>query len=293
MFSKKDFAPVSLLIILALIWGTSFILIKKGLVVFSAGEVAALRVATASIFLLPIALAHLRGLAFHDFAKLMASGLMGIFVPAFLFSFAQMHIDSSIAGIMNSLTPIWTMVIGAVLYGQRFTGFAILGTLVGFGGTLLLVMARSTGISGGINGYALLVVAATLLYGSNLNFIKYKIEHIRSITITSISVLMIAPFALVYLLFFTEFVPKLAAQEGALRAFSYVALLGLMSTAFAVVLFNRLVKTHSPLFASSVTYLIPVVAVMWGVLDGEQLYTGHYIGMLLIIGGVYLANRKV
>lgn len=292
MFRKKELAPFILLVILALIWGTSFILIKRGLVAFSAGEVAALRVTAASFFLLPIALTQLRELTLKDYAKLMASGLMGIFIPAFLFSFAQMHIDSSIAGIMYSLTPIWTMLIGAALFGQRFTGYTILGTLIGFGGTLLLVMAKSEGITGGINGYALLVVVATLLYGINLNFIKYKIEHIRSITITSISVLMIAPFALIYLLFFTEFVPKLTTHEGAFKAFGYVALLGLMSTAFAVVLFNRLVKTHSPLFASSVTYLIPIVAVMWGVLDGEHLFTGHYIGMILIISGVYLANRK-
>lgn len=292
MFRKKEFAPVILLIVLALIWGTSFILIKKGLVVFSASEVAALRVTAASIFLLPIALTQLQGLTLKDYAKLMASGLMGIFIPSFLFSFAQMHMASSIAGIMNSLTPIWTMLIGAVLFGHRFTGYTILGTLIGFGGTLLLMMAKSEGLTAGINGYALLVVAATLLYGSNLNFIKYKIEHIRSITITSVSVLLIAPFALIYLLFFTEFVPKLTTHEGAFKAFGFVALLGLMSTAFAVVLFNRLVKTHSPLFASSVTYLIPIVAVMWGVLDGEQLYPGHYIGMILIIAGVYLANRK-
>lgn len=178
------------------------------------------------------------------------------------------------------------------MFSQRFRGYAILGTLLGFGGTVLLIMANSENSIGKFSGYALFVVAATILYGSNLNLIKFKIEHIRSLTITTVSVALIGPFALIYLLGFTEFLPKLLSVDGAWKAFGFVAVLGLMSTAVATVLFNKLVKTHSPLFASSVTYLIPIVAVMWGVLDGEHLYFGHYLGMVAIIGGVYLANRK-
>ena len=218
--------------------------------------------------------------------------MLGIFIPSFLFSFAQTKIDSSIAGVMNSLTPIWTMIIGALLFSQRFRRISIIGTLIGFGGTVVLILTRTEGAVGTFNSYALLVVLATVLYGSNLNLIKFKIEHIRSLTITTVSVMLIGPLALIFLLAFTEFIPKLSSHEGAWKSFGYVVLLGLMSTAVATVLFNKLVKTNSPLFASSVTYLIPIVAVMWGVLDGEHLYVGHYIGMVLIISGVYLANRK-
>lgn len=292
MSEKRDLAPIFLLCLLALIWGTSFILIKKGLVVFSAGEVASLRVASASLFVLPIALTKLKGLSHKDYGKLMLSGMLGILIPSFLFSFAQTKIDSSVAGVMNSLTPIWTMIIGAILFSQRFRGYAILGTIIGFGGTVLLIMANADNSIGKFSGYSLFVVAATILYGANLNLIKFKIEHIRSITITTVSVMLIGPFALTYLLGFTEFLPKLLNADGAWKAFGFIATLGLMSTAVATVLFNKLVKTNSPLFASSVTYLIPIVAVMWGVLDGEHLYLGHYVGMFLIIGGVYLANRK-
>jgi len=292
MSEKKDLTPIFLLAILALIWGTSFILIKKGLVVFSPGEVASLRVVSAAFFVLPIALTKLKGLTGKDFAKLLLSGMLGIFIPSFLFSFAQTKIDSSVAGVMNSLTPIWTMIIGAILFSQRFRGLAVIGTIIGFGGTVILIMANSDNSIGKFSGYSLFVVAATLLYGSNLNLIKYKIEHIRSLTITTVSVMLIGPLALVYLLGFTEFLPKLTSVDGAWKAFGFVAVLGLMSTAVATVLFNKLVKTHSPLFASSVTYLIPIVAVMWGVLDGERLFLGHYIGIVAIIGGVYLANRK-
>lgn len=291
MSEKKSFAPLFLLIILALIWGTSFILIKKGLVSFSPDEVATLRVSAAALFVLPIAVTQLRGLSQLDFAKLFLSGLIGIFIPSFLFAFAQTRMSSSVAGAMNSLTPLWTMIVGVVLFSQRFRGIAVIGTLIGFTGSTILILTRSHGDTT-VNAYAFLIILATALYGCNLNLIKFKIEHVRSLTITTVSVMLIGPLALTYLLGFTQFVPKLLNNEGALRSFGYVVLLGFMSTAVATVLFNKLVKTNSPLFASYVTYLMPIVAVMWGVLDGEHLSLGHYVGMALIIGGVYLANWK-
>ncbi|HPI80944.1 MAG TPA: DMT family transporter, partial [Cyclobacteriaceae bacterium] len=268
------------------------ILIKKGLVAFSAGEVGSLRVAFASLFVLPIALVKLKGLSSTDYFKLLLSGMVGIFIPSFLFSYAETKIDSSIAGVINSLTPIWTMIIGALFFLQRFRGAAIVGTLIGFGGTLVLIMANAGNAFGGISGYSFYVVLATLLYGANLNLIKYKIPHLPSLTITTVSVMLLGPFALAYLFGFTQFLPTLIRVEGAWKSFGYVAILGLMSTAVATVIFNKLIKTTSPLFSSSVTYLIPIVAVMWGVLDGEHLYLGHYLGMVAIVGGVYLANRK-
>ncbi|HOO09894.1 MAG TPA: DMT family transporter [Cyclobacteriaceae bacterium] len=292
MTQTKDLTSVGLLTVLALIWGTSFILIKKGLVAFSAGEVGSLRVAFASLFVLPIALVKLKGLSSTDYFKLLLSGMVGIFIPSFLFSYAETKIDSSIAGVINSLTPIWTMIIGALFFLQRFRGAAIVGTLIGFGGTLVLIMANAGNAFGGISGYSLYVVLATLLYGANLNLIKYKIPHLPSLTITTVSVMLLGPFALAYLFGFTQFLPTLIRVEGAWKSFGYVAILGLMSTAVATVIFNKLIKTTSPLFSSSVTYLIPIVAVMWGVLDGEHLYLGHYLGMVAIVGGVYLANRK-
>lgn len=283
---------IFLLIILALIWGTSFILIKQGLKIFSADEVGSIRVSAAALFLLPAALVKFRELSTKHFGKLFLSGLMGIFFPAFLFATAQTRMDSSIAGILNTLTPIFTMIIGVILFQQRFRGFAVLGILLGFGGTVMLMISRSGGQVMGINLYALLIVIACVLYGANLNFIKFKISDIGSLTITSVSLMLIGPFALTYLFAFTDFTQKLEVTEGAWKAFGFIVLLGMMSTAVATFLFNRLVKISTPIFASSVTYVMPIVAVMWGMLDGEKLYAGHYIGMAAIIGGVYLANRK-
>jgi drug/metabolite transporter (DMT)-like permease len=285
-------SAVFLLIVLALIWGTSFILIKQGLKVFAPDEVGAIRVSAAALFLLPAALLHIRDLKTKHLGKLFLSGMMGIFIPAFLFAVAQTRMDSSVAGILNTLTPIFTMIIGVLLFQQRFRGYAVLGILLGFGGTVMLMLSRVGGKVEGINFYALLIVVACVLYGSNLNFIKFKIAELSSLTITSVALLLLAPLALGYLLGFTDFTQKFDTHPEAWKAFGFVVLLGIMSTATATFLFNRLVKISTPLFASSVTYLMPIVAVMWGVLDGERLYTGHYIGMAAIIGGVYLANRK-
>ncbi|MCU0357992.1 MAG: DMT family transporter [Cyclobacteriaceae bacterium] len=154
------------------------------------------------------------------------------------------------------------------------------------------MLSRSGGRVEGINYYALLIVVACILYGSNLNFIKFKIADLSSLTITSVAMLLISPLAFGYLFGFTDFTQRFSSHPGAWQAFGYIVLLGMLSTALATYLFNRLVKISTPLFASSVTYLMPVVAVMWGMLDGEQLYTGHYVGMTAIVGGVYLANRR-
>jgi len=278
--------------ILTLIWGTSFILIKQGLKVFSPDEVGALRVTAAAIFLLPFALAKLKEVKTGDYWKLFASGMMGVFIPAFLFATAQTHMDSSSAGILNALSPIFTMIIGAFLFGQRFKGWAIVGIILGFAGAAVLSIARADGSISGFNAYALLIVLACFFYGSNLNFVKFVVPNIPSITITSVSILLIGPFAAIYLFGFTGFTHKLAEQPGAWQAASFICLLALMSTAIAIMIFNRLVKLTTPLFASSVTYVMPIVAVLWGFVDGEHLHAGHAIGMAAIIGGVYLANRK-
>jgi drug/metabolite transporter (DMT)-like permease len=283
---------IILLIALSLIWGTSFILMKRGLTVYAPGEVGSIRVVAASIFLLPFAIMRLKELSGNQFAKLFASGLLGIFFPAFLFATAQTRLDSSVSGILNSLTPICTLVIGVVLFNQPFRSKSLLGIIIGLIGTIILIFANYGGAVGGLNLFALLVIIACVCYAVNLNFVKYKITELRALTITSVSILLISPLALVYLLGFTDFTSKVTSHPEALSALGYIVLLGVMSTSVATILFNLLVKISNPLFTSSVTYIIPIVAVGWGLLDGEQLLPGHFIGMVAIIGGVYLANKK-
>ena len=280
------------MLVLALIWGTSFILMKRGLVVFTPGEVAALRVTVAGIVLLPLAVMKWKGITSAHVPRLFLSGMMGVFIPAFLFTTAQLRISSSVAGILNTLSPLWTMVMGAAIFHVTFKRGAVIGILVGLAGAVILMVSRANGEFTGFNLYGLLIVLACAFYGLNLNFIKFRINDLNSLTITSISVALVAPLGAIYLFGFTDFIEKLNSVPGAWRAFGFVALLAFMSTAVAVSIFNKLVKMTTPLFASTVTYIMPIVSVMWGVLDGEVLIITHFVGMALILCGVYLANRK-
>lgn len=292
MSDNKRFTAIILLLALSVIWGTSFILIKQGLKVFSPDQLGALRVAAAFIFLLPMAIQHLKELKPGDHWKLFISGMLAVFIPAFLFAVAQTHLDSSLAGILNTLSPIWTMLIGAMFFSQRFRGWAVFGIVISFAGCVILAMARAGGGLGAFNVYALLIVLACACYGTNLNFLKFKMNYHQPMTIISVSLLLIAPLAYVYLFGFTDFTYRMANVEGAWKAFGFIIILALMSTAVANLLFYKLLKISSPLFASSVTYVMPIVSVMWGLIDGEMLLIGHFIGMGLILGGVFLANRK-
>lgn len=283
------------LIILALIWGSSFILIKRGLLVFSPGEVGALRIVAAGTVLLPLSLPRLKDLNKRQVKNLLAVGLLGSFIPAFLFAKAQTQLSSSLTGVFNAITPLFVVIIGALFFNARITKRNTLGLVIAFIGVVLLLLVKEgTGFAdlSDINAYALFVLLACVCYGINLNIIKYRFVELKPVAITAISLLMVLPFALIYLFAFTQFSFKILHVPGAVTAAGYITLLGVMGTALALILFNIMVKVATPVFASSVTYLIPVVAIMWGLLDGEVLLFGHYLGIAAVILGVWVGNRK-
>jgi drug/metabolite transporter (DMT)-like permease len=285
----------ALLIILSLIWGSSFILIKRGLEVFSPGEVGAYRIVAAATFLLPLSLPRLKKLNKKQVENLIIIGLLGSFIPAFLFPTAQTRLSSSLTGVLNALTPLFVVIIGALFFSSKITRRNALGLVIAFIGVLILItLKEGSGLDSftGINAYALFVILACLCYGFNLHLIKTRFDSLKSIEITALSLLMVLPLALIYLLAGTQFSYKLSTYDGAWNALGFVTLLGVMGTALALILFNVMVKKSSPIFASSVTYLIPVVAIFWGVLDGEVLLFGHYIGIVAVIAGVWVGNRK-
>lgn len=281
-----------MLLFLSLIWGSSFILIKKALLVYSPGEVGALRIITAALALLPIGLKHLSKLSRRHMALLLLIGFVGSFIPAFLFAKAQTQLASSVTGILNALTPLFVVIMGTLFFHQKFTRRNAIGLIISFSGCVMLVLAGSRGQLGEVNFYALFVVAATICYGINLNVIKASLADLRPVTITAVSLLIVAPLALGYLFGLSSFTHKLLNQEGAGEALLYVSILGVIGTSMALILFNRLVQLTSPMFTSFVTYLIPIVAVFWGVIDGESLFLPHYMGMVIIIVGVYIAQRR-
>ena len=290
--SSSMFLAWFLLIILSLIWGSSFILMKKGLLAFDPGEVAALRILSASIFLLPISVRNIKEIKSRKhWMYLFASGFLGSLIPAFLFPMAQTKIDSALSGVLNALTPFFTILIGALLVRARFAVRVKLGIFVGFVGSIFLVTAGSVGNPINMNYYSFLIVLATILYGINLNILKYFLADIRPIHITSFSMMMIGPFSLVYLIFHADVIHTLRNDPNSILPFTYIVFLGVVGTALALILFNKLLKITNIVFSSSVTYLIPVVAVIWGLIDHEILLFQHYLGMVFIILGVLLANR--
>jgi drug/metabolite transporter (DMT)-like permease len=285
------FASWALLILLTIVWGSSFILIKKGLTIYTASQVASIRILSAAIFMIPFALAWMRRTDKKYLWLIFVSGFIGSFIPAFLFAFAQTQLDSAVTGIVNSLTPVFVLLIGVIFFRQRITLLTVIGLILAIIGTILLIVYSTPG-NYSFNYFALLIVGATILYGINVNILKFSLSDLNPIAISSISILMIGPFAALLLFGSSDFTVRLGSGSEAIFALLYLSVLGIVGTSLALILFNVLIKMATPLFASSVTYLIPVVAVFWGIIDGEQLFFIHYLSMAVIIAGVFLANRK-
>jgi len=281
-----------ILIVLSLIWGSSFILIKKSLLVFNPDELGSLRITIAFLSLLPVAILNIGKIDKSKIPVLVFIGFSGSLLPSFLFAIAETQLSSSITGAINALTPIFVVLVGIAFFHQKIKPFNAVGIAIGFIGTLIMLLAASGFDQSGFNYYALYVVAATIMYGINVNLIKAYLPNLKAIQITAFSLFLSSPFCVGYLLFFTEFTEKIGMADGYWTAFSFVTILGIVGTAIALILFNKLIQISSPLFASSVTYLIPVVAIFWGLIDQEVLTMYHYMGIGIILGGVYLASRK-
>ncbi len=288
---KSRLIAWALLTFLAVIWGSSFILIKKGLLGLTPQEVGSFRIVAASLVLLPFAVVRLRSVPKGKMVYLLGAGFLGSLIPAFLFAVAQTQLESAITGVLNGLVPIFTILIALLLFKQKQDAKVYLGVAIGFIGTVILITANGSSFSG-INAYALLVVLATLCYASNLNLIKQKLNDIHPVTVTSVSLILVGPLAIIYLFGFTDFWNKLFTVEGTLEASFYIALLGILGTAFALIIFNKILQMTDALFASSVTYIIPAVAVIWGLIDGERINFIQYIGMAAVGVGVYIANSN-
>ena len=277
------------LFILALIWGSSFILMKKGLESYDHIQVAAFRIFFSFVFLLPLTIKNLRVLRKDNIQSLLIVGLVGFAIPALLFTKAQTRIDSSLAGILNSLTPLFTLIVGLLLYKSSAKWINVVGLLMGFAGALGLMWNGNMDILKGINFFALFVVAATICYGINVNEVKFKLAALSSVQITSLAFLFTGPIAGIYLLF-TDLSPAVGTPHY-LQNLGYIALLALFSSVIAVIIFNHLIKHTTPLFASSVTYIIPLFAIMWGVADGEHIGILQVGGIGVILLGVYMVNK--
>ncbi len=282
-----------LLGVLSLIWGSSFILIKKGLLDFSSGELATLRIFFAGVVLIPFAIRSIKTVKNgKEWFAIFIVGFVGSLIPSFLFAEAETQLDSGITGAINAITPLNTLVFGALFFKIVVTKRNFVGIAIGFVGTLMLAFSNQTTETYSVNYHALYVVAATVLYGLNVNIIKATLQKISAVGVTSLSFFLMLPFTIGFLIWKGDVFHTLEVSGTAYMSLFYIFLLGVLGTAVAMIVFNKLVQIKSPVFASSVTYIIPIVAIAWGLIDHEVLGGIQYLGIVVVIFGVYIANKK-
>lgn len=287
---SKPLWQVLAILLLAFIWGSSFILMKKGLVAYSSSEVAALRMVIAFLCFLPFILYNIKKVDKKYWKYLIIVGLFGNGIPAFLFTKAETGISSSLAGMLNSLVPLFTITLGVLFFKVPTNKLKFIGVFIGLIGAVMLITGNGFNIGESETSYSFYVIAATLCYAISVNTIKKYLQEVNSIVVSSFAFLFIGPPLLIYL-FTTDFVYTTFNNPEATTALSYIFILSLFGTAFSLIIFNMLVKQTSALFASTVTYLIPVFAIMWGVLDGELINLIQVLGIVVILVGIYFVNK--
>jgi len=287
---EKSFKNYITLIFLAVVWGSSFILMKRGLAAYDYMQVAALRLFIAFLSLTPFMLKAIKVVQRKHLLAIVAMALFGNGMPAFLFTKAQTELDSSIIGILNSLVPLFTLLLGVYFFKTKPTKTNIVGVIIGlFGAVVLIYSTMGEGVK--INNYGFLVILATVMYAISINVIKKYLHDLDALSITALAFLLIGPLSAIYI-FNTDFLEIATTTNQGVIALGYIALLAVVCTSSAVVIFNKLISQSTAIFASSVTYLIPVVAIFWGVFDGEKVTLIHLLSVVIILSGVYLVNKK-
>ncbi|MFI8377580.1 DMT family transporter [Leeuwenhoekiella sp. NPDC079379] len=279
------------LIILSLVWGSSYILIKKGLVGLTPLQLGAVRITFSTIFLFIIGFKSVFTITRKQWPWIALSALLGTFLPVFLFAYAETEINSSIASILNSLVPLFTMFLGYVIFKIPFTGNQVLGVLMGLAGAGILIFKGAEVNPEQNYLFAGFVVLAALCYAGNANIIKSKLQEVSSkaIAVGNFTVMIIPALIVLY---FSGVLELDLSNNIVSESLMYVGVLAVVGTGIAKILFNRLIQISSAVFSTSVTYLIPVIGIFWGLLDGELFTLIHFLGAMVILLGVYLVNRK-
>jgi drug/metabolite transporter (DMT)-like permease len=277
---------------LSIIWGSSYILIKKGLVGLTPLQLGSTRIVMTTVILMIFGWKQLQKIPKEAWKWIIMTGFFGTFFPSYLFAFAETVIDSSVAAVLNGMTPLFTLILGLLFFNSSFKWMKIVVVLVGFGGTLILVSNEFTMRSGLSSWYTFLVMAATLCYSINVNLIKHKLQGVPALAIAlgNFIAILIPAFGV---LLFTDFSwTKITSSPQVSSSIGYILILSLFGTALAKVMFNELVSISTAVFSISITYLLPIVAIAWGLLDGEQFTLIQWFGCALILLGVYLITDK-
>jgi drug/metabolite transporter (DMT)-like permease len=278
--------------LLSLVWGSSFILMKKALLGVTPIQLGALRMIFTAIFLLSVASSSLKKIKKKHYKYIVYTSLAGTFIPGFLFAFAITTIDSSIVAILNSLTPFNTLILGAMVFGFAFNRTQLYGILIGLVGTLILILKGASLNPNQNYWYALLIIIASVGYAFNANMIKKHLNDLNALSIVTGNFLILLVPAIIVLAFTDFFVTFDFNDQVLMQSLGYLVILAVVGTGIAKTIYNKLVHISDPVFASSVTYLIPLVAIFWGVLDNEKLSLLQIFAGMIILLGVYLVNKK-
>jgi drug/metabolite transporter (DMT)-like permease len=252
--------------------------------------VASARLAIAWAVLIPATLRHWPTLRAH-WRPLLLAGVLGNGIPALLFATAQTRIDSALSGMLNSLTPLFTLVIGLLLFSTQARMTQLAGVLLGLVGAVGLVVFDPGSGPAGWSLYALLPVAGTMCYGASANVVKHRLYMMPSMATAALALTFVGPVGLAGCIA-TGLPGTLESDPAAWPALGFVALLALLSSALSLVLWNALLKRTSAVQASAVTYLMPVVAIGWGLLDGERLGPMQVVMIAVVLAGVYLVTAS-
>ena len=279
------------LIILSVIWGSSYILIKKGLTGLTPVQLGSLRVIITTILIAPIGYNKIKHIPKNKMKWVAVSAFVGSFFPAYLFAFAETEISSSVTAVMVSLTPLFTLLISVIIFGEELLKKQVIGVIIGFLGIVVLINNELLSSSFNIL-YVMFIVLAAFCYAVNANLLKYKLPNIPALGIVFMSFLfMFIPAFIV--LFFSDFpFSDFTSDPLILESIIYIVILALFGTAIAKVMYIKLLAISTPVFSVSTTYLMPVVAIFWGLLDGEEFKLTQFIGTSIILIGVYLVTKK-
>ncbi|WP_046757694.1 DMT family transporter [Kordia jejudonensis] len=277
--------------VLSLIWGSSFILIDQAMHGLSSIQVGALRVVLTGLFIFSVGLKKVKLIERKQWKWIFWTALAGSMLPMFLFAIAQEQLDSSVASMLNSLVPLHTIIFGVLFFGVVVSKRQIVGVILGLVGALVLVFAGAEFQPSQNYWYSIFILLATIGYGLNVNIIKRHLNDLNAIAIVAGNFVIISIPGLI-ILWYTGFFDTVLENEAMQIALGYVAILSLFGSAVAKVIYNRLVQISSPVFASSVTYTMPVVAIFWGLIFGERLSIYQLLGGIIILVGVYLVNKR-
>jgi len=280
------------LVILSVIWGSSFILIKKGLIGLTAYQLGSLRIIFTAIFLFIIGFNSFHKIEKRHYKPVVISAFLGTFIPVYMFALAETEIDSSIASILNSLTPLNTLIFGFFFFKMAFNKNQLLGVIIGLMGTLMLIVSGANLNPDQNYWFSIFVLIASVCYAFNVSVIKTYLQDLNAMSIAVGNFVVITIPALVVLICTGFFKTEVITSDIVQTSMLYLVLLAIFGTGIAKVMFNRLVQISTPIFSSSVTYTIPIVALIWGVLDGERLNIVQVLATGVILLGVFLANRR-